>query len=187
MSKLELTFVNSDQFRSWLSIHADTHVGIWLVFAKKDSFQTISYDEALRESLCFGWIDGVMKSIDETRYIRYFTKRQSRSIWSARNIKLIEELEALGLMTDSGREAVLTAKANGQWESKQGKPITLDDVNDFVILLENNELALSNFKNLSISNQKRYTGLYYSVKTEAAKTRNLIKIIDRLENNLKPQ
>ena len=73
---------------------------MWLVFGKGGGPATLRANEALEEALCFGWIDGQMKSLDETRYKKYFARRTSKSKWSEKNKQLVAELEKQGLMTD---------------------------------------------------------------------------------------
>ena len=98
-----LKFASREAFRSWLSEHCTTSVGIWLLFGKAGGPKTIKAGEALEEALCFGWIDGQMKSIDEKSYRKYFSMRREKSKWSEKNKALVRSLEERGLMTDLGR------------------------------------------------------------------------------------
>jgi uncharacterized protein YdeI (YjbR/CyaY-like superfamily) len=94
------------EFRRWLERHHDTAPELWVGFHKKGSGKpSITYPEALDEALCFGWIDGVRKSIDDTSYVNRFTPRRPRSNWSAVNVKRVEELTKQGRMRPSGLEA----------------------------------------------------------------------------------
>jgi uncharacterized protein YdeI (YjbR/CyaY-like superfamily) len=91
------------QFRKWLDAHHDKSNELLVGFYKKNSGkQSISWPEAVDEALCFGWIDGIRKSIDETSYMIRFTPRKSRSTWSAVNIKRVGELSKIGRMNPSG-------------------------------------------------------------------------------------
>lgn len=100
-------FASSSEFRAWLDEHHDPVTELWVGFHKKGAAKTgITYAEALDEALCFGWIDGIRKRIDEGRYMIRFTPRKARSIWSAVNIKRAGELAALGLMWPARRDAV---------------------------------------------------------------------------------
>jgi uncharacterized protein YdeI (YjbR/CyaY-like superfamily) len=99
-------FASSADLRDWLSAHHDTAVDLWIGFYKKGSGHAgITYPEARDEALCFGWIDGIRKTIDDARYQIRFTPRKSGSIWSQVNIKRVEELIAQGLMQPSGLAA----------------------------------------------------------------------------------
>ena len=96
-------FKTPDQFRKWLEVNHDKSKELLVGFYKKDSGkQSINWPEAVDEALCFGWIDGIRKSIDETSYTIRFTPRKPRSIWSAVNIKRAAELSKIGRMHDSG-------------------------------------------------------------------------------------
>ncbi|NLE07841.1 MAG: hypothetical protein GX631_01135, partial [Dehalococcoidales bacterium] len=97
-----MLFTNRSEFREWLTKNARSDEGIWLIFSKKGNPATLTAGEALEEALCFGWIDGQMKSIDNTSYLKYFKQRRATSNWSEKNKKLVEKLESLGLMTDFG-------------------------------------------------------------------------------------
>jgi uncharacterized protein YdeI (YjbR/CyaY-like superfamily) len=96
-------FKSQEEFRSWLDKNHDQVPALWVGLQKTGSSQKgLNYKQALDEALCFGWIDGVRKSIDESRWTIRFTPRKPRSIWSAVNIKRVGELKALGLMKPSG-------------------------------------------------------------------------------------
>jgi len=99
-------FETSAELRSWFEEHHDTVRELWIGFFKKSSGKpSISYQEALDQALCFGWIDGVRKSLDGASYTTRFTPRRSRSIWSQVNIRRVGELAALGLMHPAGLKA----------------------------------------------------------------------------------
>ena len=184
--RTEILFRSRGDFREWLSKNSETSLGVWLIFTKTKNLVSLTAHEALEEALCFGWIDGKIKSIDESRYIKYFSKRQKKSIWSEKNIKLVASLEERGLMEEEGRLAVLTAKANGMWEATYGKPITSVHVEEFTNLLLGIEPAYTNFMNMSKSIKTTYTRRYHSFKTEEARRRDFQRIIERLNQNLKP-
>lgn len=101
------TFVASQaEFRKWLEKNHDRVTELWVGLQKTGSSQPgLNYKQALDEALCFGWIDGVRKSIDDSRWTIRFTPRKPRSIWSAVNIKRVGELKKLGLMKPSGLAA----------------------------------------------------------------------------------
>lgn len=91
------------EFRTWLEAHHDSAAEVWVGFYKKDSGKTsITYHEALDEALCFGWIDGVRKTVDALSYCNRFSPRKKGSIWSAVNIAKVEALTAQGRMHFAG-------------------------------------------------------------------------------------
>ena len=99
-------FTSTGQFRQWLERNHDRATELLIGFHKKASGKkSITYAEALDEALCFGWIDGVRKSLNETSYVQRFTPRKPRSIWSNINVKHVERLKKEGRMHAAGLEA----------------------------------------------------------------------------------
>jgi uncharacterized protein YdeI (YjbR/CyaY-like superfamily) len=98
-----LLVTTRQQWREWLAQHHHDHKEIWLVYYKKTSGKTgISYDESVEEALCFGWIDGTVKGIDEESYAGRFTPRRPKSPWSASNHERVARLLQEGRMTEAG-------------------------------------------------------------------------------------
>jgi uncharacterized protein YdeI (YjbR/CyaY-like superfamily) len=98
---------NRSQWRSWLSKHHDTHREIWLIYYKKDSGKPrIPYNDAVEEALCFGWIDSLMKPIDDRRFAQRFSPRRPTSRLSPMNRERVRRLIRAGLMTHAGLEAL---------------------------------------------------------------------------------
>ncbi|MCL2079640.1 MAG: YdeI/OmpD-associated family protein [Oscillospiraceae bacterium] len=181
----ELLFPTRADFRAWLIENAETSEGVWLIFGKAKA-STLSAVEALEEALCFGWIDGQMKSIDETKYRKYFARRRAKSVWSDKNKKLVDALRSKGIMTELGENAVETAKKNGTWDAPKGNPIADEQIAAFAGKLIGISPAYENFCNMPPSVQRTYTMRYLSFKTDEARERDFAKIVDRLNNNLKP-
>ena len=99
-------FPSPRDWHAWLEEHHETHQELWVGFHKKHSGKpSITWPESVDGALCFGWIDGVRKSLDETSYVIRFTPRRPRSVWSAVNIKRVGELTAMGLMRPTGVQA----------------------------------------------------------------------------------
>ena len=99
-------FPSPAAWHAWLEQHHEKHDELWVGFHKVGSGKpSITWPEAVDEALCFGWIDGVRKSLDESSYVIRFTPRRSKSIWSAVNIKRVAELSTLGLMRPKGVQA----------------------------------------------------------------------------------
>lgn len=182
----ELLFATRGDFRIWLQANAETSEGVWLVFGKTKVVVSLSANDALEEALCFGWIDGRMKSIDNTKYYKYFAKRRLKSVWSEKNKKMVEVLRDKGVMTELGERAVETAQKNGTWDAPKDAPATDEQKEAFVAKLSDISPAYENFCNMSPSVQRTYTMRYLSFKTEEARQRDFEKIVDRLNNKLKP-
>lgn len=103
-------------WRAWLQAHHDSSSGVWLVTAKKATGESrVEYEEAVEEALCFGWIDSVARTLDETRSMLRFSPRKARSGWSRPNKIRIERIVAAGLMTPAGQAKIDAAIADGSW------------------------------------------------------------------------
>ena len=114
-------------WRQWLEENHRSKSAVWLVQYKKNAkMPTISWSEAVDEALCFGWIDSVRKSLDDDKFIQFFSKRKARSTWSKVNKEKIQRFIAEGLMTEAGYKSIETAKQNGSWT-------ILDEVEELVI------------------------------------------------------
>ncbi|MDQ7793529.1 MAG: YdeI/OmpD-associated family protein [bacterium] len=184
--ELGLLFASRDDFRTWLRENAEKSDGVWLVFGKTEEVVTLSADDALEEALCFGWIDGQMKSVDNTRYVKYFAQRRPKSHWSEKNRRTAEALRERGLMTELGEKAVEAAKQNGMWDAPKRAPVTDEQVEAFAGRLAGISPAYRNFNNMPPSVRFTYTRRYLSFKTEEARQRDFERIVDRLNRNLKP-
>ena len=176
-----------NEWRKWLEQNHDKLSEIYLVFYKLSTKKpTVTYEEAVEEALCFGWIDGIRKGIDEETYMNRFTPRKPKSMWSVVNKDRVAKLISEGKMTEAGLKLVEIAKQNGQWEaayhlsSQQEIPKDLDDA------LEANEAALIFFKSLSNTNQFTYIRQIEKVKSPALRAERLARIIKLCENELKP-
>ncbi len=182
----ELIFSTRDEFHIWLKENAETSEGVWLIFGKTKTVATLSANDALEEALCFGWIDGQMQRIDDTKYRKYFAKRRLKSVWSEKNKKTAQALYNKGMMTELGVRAMEDAKKNGTWDAQKSTVINEEQKVTFLAKLVKQPLAYENFCNMSPSVQRTYTLRYLSFKTEEARQRDFEKIIDRLNKNLKP-
>lgn len=115
------------EWRDWLEKNHHTSKSIWLIYYKQHSkVPSITYSDAVDEALCFGWIDSVKKTLDEDRYIQYFSPRKPGSGWSKINKTKIEKLVKEGLMAEPGFNCIGRAKLNGSWT-------LLDDVEELAI------------------------------------------------------
>jgi uncharacterized protein YdeI (YjbR/CyaY-like superfamily) len=181
-----MLFETRADFRNWLIQNSESSEGIWLVFGKNASVKTIKANEALEEALCFGWIDGQMQSVDETSYLKYFAQRRKGSKWSDKNKETVKKLESIGLMTEHGRKKIEEAKENGMWDALKPEPISDAQIGLLALKLKDYEPAFSNFMAMSPSVKRNYAGLYFDAKSDEAKQRRFVKIILRLNQNLKP-
>jgi len=180
-----ILFRNRLEFREWLTKNALSDEGMWLIFSKNGSMETLKASEALEEALCFGWIDGQMQSVDENSYLKYFKQRSKTSNWSEKNRSLVEKLESQGLMTDFGRAKIEAAKQNGCWNPPKPEPITDEQLQQFEDILKPYESAYTNFIKMPRSARRTYAASYLlGAKTEEGKQKRLNAIIERLKLNL---
>jgi uncharacterized protein YdeI (YjbR/CyaY-like superfamily) len=118
------------RWRQWLARHHARRTAVWVGFRKRGSgLPSLTWPQSVDEALCFGWIDGVRKSIDETSYKIRFTPRKAGSTWSAVNIRRVGELEELGLMQPRGREAFAarTQAPSGRYSYEQRGTVSFDE------------------------------------------------------------
>ncbi|WP_029902521.1 YdeI family protein [Prevotella sp. 10(H)] len=181
----ELFFETRDSFRKWLVNNGQTSEGIWLIFGKTDVLKTLSAHEALEEALCFGWIDGLIVSIDKDRYRKYFSRRIKVSNWSDKNRKLAEKLIAENKMTEFGLQVIEEAKKNGQWHKVHDRSISETQKSEFESKLAIYDKAFKNYCAMSPSTQKQFTGFYFEAKREETRQKRLEKIVRLLEENRK--
>ncbi len=177
----ELLVPDVEAWRVWLVENHEDEPGVRLVLHKKGgSVTTLTYDEALDEALCVGWIDGQVSRRDEGSYYQRFTPRTKRSSWSARNVGHIARLDAEGRLLPAGRAAVEAAQSDGRWERAYAGPATATVPDDFAAALAENPQALAQFE--ALTSQNRYAFVYRlaAVKTPAARQRNIDKFIDML-------
>jgi uncharacterized protein YdeI (YjbR/CyaY-like superfamily) len=114
----ELVVADAEALREWLSAHHATSPGVWLALTRRGGTVTaLTWQQAVDEALCFGWIDGQTRRRDEETSSIRFTPRRPRSPWSRRNVGHVARLEAQGRMLPPGRAAVDAAKADGRWAS----------------------------------------------------------------------
>jgi uncharacterized protein YdeI (YjbR/CyaY-like superfamily) len=166
-----LTVADAAAWRSWLDAHHGDQTGVWLVLAKKGITQptSLTYDQALEEALCQGWIDGQVRRGDERTYQQRFTPRRTRSQWSSRNVGLVERLTAVGRMQRAGLAEVERAKADGRWAAAYAGQATIEVPIDLSAALRANRDAQAMFDTLS--SQNRYAILYRIQNARRADTR----------------
>lgn len=181
-----LHFTNRTEFRNWLDENSQSSAGVWLLFGKNSGPKTITATEALEEALCFGWIDGQIRGIDDKTYKKYFAPRREKSKWSEKNKALVANLEKHGLMTDFGREKIAEAKTNGMWNAQDLMKLTNGQIEVLSDLLKDYEQAYTNYQNMPPSVRKTYARAYYDAKTDAGREKRLAWIVNRLNKNLRP-
>jgi uncharacterized protein YdeI (YjbR/CyaY-like superfamily) len=113
-----IAFRDAAEFEAWLAQHVDHSPGVWLKIAKKGSgLPSLTDDEAVDVGLCYGWISGQRRALDDLYYLQKYVPRRPRSRWSQVNVRKVEELTAAGRMRPSGLAEVAAAKADGRWDA----------------------------------------------------------------------
>jgi len=167
----ELIVPDAAGWRGWLDTSGSSSRGVRLVLAKKGTVvpTSLTYDQALEEALCEGWIDGQIGRRDETTYRQRFTPRRPKSGWSRRNVGLAEGLIASGRMRARGLAEVERARADGRWEAAYAGSATIEVPVDFSAALEGDPAAAETWKTLNRAN--RYAVLYRIDQAKRPETR----------------
>ena len=169
-------------WRSWLTEHHAKRDGVWLIYYRASTGKRrLTWEDAVREALCFGWIDSKVKPIDDERYKQIFTPRKPRSVWSKINKEHVAELVEAGLMTDAGLRAVDIAKKNGAWSLLEPVDalIVPDDLDG---ALRGSPRAREAYDALSDSDKRGVLYSLYSAKREATRARRLANALHALED-----
>lgn len=179
------SFATPAEWLAWLAEHHDSGKGIWIKIAKKASgIPTINHDQALEDALCYGWIDGQTKSLDETYYLQKFTPRRSKSTWSKRNIGIVEHLIAEGRMRPTGQAAIDAAKADGRWAQAYDSPSNMTVPEDWQVALDANPKAKAFYDTLSKTDTYAILWRIQTAKkpeTRAARIEKLVAMLERGE------
>ena len=180
------TFESPKNLGKWLEINHDTTSELWIkIFKVKTNIPSVTWDELVIESLCWGWIDGIKKSIDEQAYLQRITPRKARSNWSKRNRAHVERLINEGRITDFGLAHVDAAKEDGRWE-KAYAVSEMSVPSDFLAVLDSKPKAKQFFETLTKSSRYIIALGLTSAKKPETRQRRFTKYIDMLDSEEKP-
>ncbi len=186
VTEATLSFKSPSLFRKWLIKNHKDNNGFWLRIFKKDSGEkTVSYQEALEEALCFGWIDGQKKSHDQNSWIQKFTPRRAKSVWSKRNTDIIAKLIQEKRVQPSGLEQVEAAKEDGRWEKAYDSPKNMKVPEDFIAQLKKLKKAHAFFLTLNKANLYAIAWRLQTAKKEETRKRRMKAIIEMLKKGEK--
>ena len=181
------TFASQETWGRWLDRNHGNDEGVWLKFAKKGSGKrTVSYLEAVEVALCYGWIDGQTKSLDDDYYLQRFTPRRARSKWSKINRDKATALIEQGRMRPAGLAEIERAKADGRWEAAYDSPSKIQPTPELLAALEASPKAKELFEQLDAQN--RYAILYRvsDAKRPETRTRRIEKFVSMLSRGETP-
>ena len=170
-----LEFSNRSQWRTWLGTHHASSPGVWLVFHKEHTgVKSIPYDDSVREALCFGWIDSLIKRLDDQRFARKFTPRKPTSNWSDINRKRWSELNTAGLLSAAGIAAPPTDRSYAPKPSIPDLPAYLAQA------LKANPKAKTFFESLAPTHRRHFVAWIHTAKrpqTREARLRQTIALL----------
>lgn len=175
-----LTFANRREWRAWLRANHARETEAWLVHFKKGfPAETLSYEEAVEEALCYGWIDGLLRRLDERRYVLRYSPRKPNSIWAESNKRRVERLIREGRMAAAGLAMVRAAKASGEWQAAARRE-QVDHPPVELLRALRAAGALAAFRRLTPSQRKQHIYAVMSAKTEATRGKRVRAIVQML-------
>ncbi len=183
MDQSPLFFPTPADFRTWFEMHHAHEKELWVGYYKKDSgLPSLTWPESVDEALCFGWIDGLRKSVDDISYKIRFTPRKPDSNWSKINIERVAELTRLGLMRPEGLKAFEARKEekSGIYAYEQREKAELDDAAEQQFRAHPN--AWTFFQNQPVSYRKAAVWWVVSAKKEETRQSRLTRLIEDSEN-----
>ncbi len=172
---------NREQWRNWLEENHAEETEVWLVFLKQHTRKpNVSYNDAVEEALCFGWVDGVKRSIDEDRYEHRFTPRKEVSKWSKLNKERALRMIEAGQMMPAGRKSIDLAKTSGRWTEPVIARTSFSMPPEFNERLKRNKKAATFFESLAPSYQRQYVAWIATAKRTETQKRRLDEAIELL-------
>ena len=181
-----LHFDEQAAWHDWLEEHHAGPQGVWLKFAKKSSGKTsITYDQAIEEALCYGWIDGQSNSYDSEYWLQKFTARKPKSVWSKINVGKAEVLIKNGRMQPAGLATVEAAKQDGRWEAAYEGSSTMKVPEDFQAALDAHPKAKAFYETLNKTNTYAFCWRVQTAVRPATRQARIEKFIGMLERGEK--
>jgi len=181
-----MTFASPKELGQWLEVNHAIESELWVkIFKIKTGITSVTWDDVVIEALCWGWIDGIKKSISDQAYLQRVTPRKARSNWSKRNREHVERLIKEGRMTESGLVHVRAAKEDGRWENAYSAS-EMKVPTDFKVALDNNPKAKQFFETLTKSSHYVIAYGLTSAKKPETRQKRFAKFIDMLVSEEKP-
>jgi uncharacterized protein YdeI (YjbR/CyaY-like superfamily) len=179
--------LSRQEWRDWLAENHNKLNGIWLVYYKKQTKKPIvTYDEAVEEALCFGWIDSIPRKVDDERSKLLYTPRKPKSVWSKPNKERVARLIENGLMTAIGLQKIEQAQLDGSWDALNASD-NLEIQEDLLQAFEANNVAYKNFDKFTNGVKKVILSWIYGAKMADTREKRIAKTISMAERNLRVQ
>ena len=174
-------FRNAKAFEAWLKKHHSTSDGLWLQIAKKGGGQaSVTYPEAVEIALCWGWIDGQKKGLDDQYFLQRFTPRRPRSIWSKINVDKVAALIEAGRMQPAGQAQVDAARADGRWAQAYDGARTASVPQDLQAALDANPKARQYFATINASNRYAVTWRVQTAVKPETRAKRIAQLVEML-------
>jgi len=168
-------------FEAWLRSNHDRETEIWVKIHKKDSgLPTVTHAQALDVALCWGWIDGIRKSLDERSFLQRFSPRKPKSIWSQVNRDHVARLISAGRMTAHGQRQVDAAKADGRWDAAYAPMRSVTVPDDLRAAIDANPRARKTFATLGRQNLFSLAFRTNNMKTPAGRAKKIADLVAML-------
>jgi uncharacterized protein YdeI (YjbR/CyaY-like superfamily) len=176
-----LLFPSQEDWHTWLEDNHDQPQGVWLKHAKKSSGkESVSYQEALEEALCYGWIDSQKQAYDNDYYLQKFTPRGPRSVWSKINVAKVEALIKIGKIQPAGLAAINSAKQDGRWDDAYDSASANKIPEDFLAELDKNPKAKEFFGTLNKADVYAFSWRIQTAKKPETRKARIEKFIEML-------
>ena len=176
-----LTFPDRAAWRKWLEVNHLHAQEAWLALKKKGAQDaSLSLEEAVREALCFGWIDGKLKSLDRARYSLRFSPRKPNSVWSISNVRRVGELISEGLMKEAGLQRVAEGHLSGQWEAAVRREQVDLIPSDLAKALRRRKGAIGAYRNLAPSRRKQLLHWLMTSKRPETREKRIEAIVEEV-------
>src|SRR4030065_931687 len=180
-------FKNREEFRKWLEKNHAKQTELWLLFYKvHTNKKSVRYAEAVEEALCFGWIDGIVKRIDDEKHAQRYTPRKPRSYWSNVNKERAKRMIEQGKMTDAGLVKIKEAKKSGWWKRAYSFEVENIMSPEMKTVLMSDKEAWNNFQNFGKSYQNTYIFYVNYAKREETKKKRIQLVLERAKQNIPP-
>lgn len=178
-----LLFKDREEWRNWLSKNHNKEKQAWLLFYKKGSGKKgLTLEESVEEAICFGWIDGKIRRVDDEQFVLRFSPRRPDSMWSKINKDRAEKLMTTGRMTNAGLTKVNGAKVSGAWDRAYTSKVAEIIPPDLKKALIEKDTAWANFQNFAVSNRNRYILWVNEAKTKETRERRIAKTVENAEH-----
>jgi uncharacterized protein YdeI (YjbR/CyaY-like superfamily) len=179
-------FKTREEWRRWLEKHHDKQTEIWLIHYRKHSGKPgVRHEEAVEEALCFGWIDGQLKKIDDEKFRLRYCPRRPKSPWSRINREKAERMIRAGQMSAAGLARIEEAKKAGLWQRAYTNRVRERMPSDLKAALSKNREAWDNFRNFANTYRNMYIGWVVSAKTAETRKKRIDRIVEQSSENKK--